>query len=81
MKTKILEIIGLAIDLKKKGVDVNCSYLAHCNMLDIRVFAIGWTACKNPTISRLINLSLDDAMLELNVIAEYLNQFLQKVSE
>jgi hypothetical protein len=80
MKDKILSIIGMAIELQKKGVDVNCSYLAHCNCFDVRIFCIGWTACKTPTIIRLINLSLDSAMRELSSIEEYLHQFLQKVS-
>lgn len=77
----MLEIVGLAIDLQEKGVHVNCYFDSHLNVFDVRIYAIGWTPHIEPTIKRTINLTKkDDAILELNVISEYLNQFLKKVS-
>lgn len=80
MKEKILLIMSLAIDLQKKSVHVNCSYNAKSELFDVRIFVLGWTPHSEPTIKRMVWLKDENAILELNVIEEYLSQLLQKVS-
>ena len=81
MKKKILSIMSLAIELQEKNVHVFIDYQAHCNYFYVAIFPLGWEKDLKPTIQRRFDLSKKDgAMLELNVIEEYLQQFLQKVS-
>jgi hypothetical protein len=89
MKDKILFVVGLAIDLHKKGIHANVSYSGE-NVLQLAIWATGdkpatrldhgWLHIE-PLISRTVSLLADGASVELDCIIEYMPQLLQKVSE
>jgi hypothetical protein len=89
MKNKILFIVGMGIDLTKKGVDNSISYYGDTNLLSV-AFWVGVKSHENtsmsiklnsPTLSKIVLLTSDTAHLELDCIIEYMSQLLQKVSE
>lgn len=76
METRILKIMELALELKKRKTDVFVYYNPNAELLRLQVYEEGWTTDKNANFEKLIWLDWENPNDELDRVINILRAML-----
>jgi hypothetical protein len=76
METRILKIMELALELKKRKTEVFVHYNPNADLLRLEVYEEGWTTDKNANFEKRIWLNWENTNDELDRVINLLRAML-----